>query len=168
MKIHDKPLEPWLIVSDDGSVQSAHCTCMAGLITAVLFALENGTRIAKEASVTGKFASPIQLIRVMNFTSASKKRRTVTARTLPHKHQLLHPHLQPHTHTLAATRNVVMTICFLGSIAFDLTIGNAPLKTQHHLSSFMSTYFGSVFQDGIPPSGLSGGECSRWRQYKRV
>jgi hypothetical protein len=46
MRIHDQPLEPWLIVSDDGSVQSAHCTCLAGLsegrshIAAVLFAME--------------------------------------------------------------------------------------------------------------------------------
>ena len=30
MRIHDQPLEPWLIVSDDGSEQSASCTCMAG------------------------------------------------------------------------------------------------------------------------------------------
>jgi hypothetical protein len=46
MRIHDQPLEPWLIVSDDGSVQSAHCTCLAGLsegrshIAAVQFAIE--------------------------------------------------------------------------------------------------------------------------------
>jgi len=74
---------------------------MAGLsegcshIAAVLFAMENGTRIAKEASVTdvpaywlfttpAKFVSSFQRIREMDFTSASKKCRTVTARTLPH------------------------------------------------------------------------------------
>ena len=57
MRIHVKPLDPWLIVSDGGSVQSAHCTFMAGLsegcshIAAVLFAMENGSRITKEASV---------------------------------------------------------------------------------------------------------------------
>ncbi|KAK2177411.1 hypothetical protein NP493_600g04041 [Ridgeia piscesae] len=51
MRIHDNPLEPWLIVSDDGSVQSAPCTCMAGLsegcshIAAVLFATARKKRL---------------------------------------------------------------------------------------------------------------------------
>ena len=45
MRVNDTPLEPWLIIADDGVVQSAHCTCMAGLsegcshIAAVLFAI---------------------------------------------------------------------------------------------------------------------------------
>ena len=55
MRVNDTPLEPWLIIADDGVV---HCTWMAGLsegcshIAAVLFAMEHGTRIMKEASVT--------------------------------------------------------------------------------------------------------------------
>ena len=53
MRINEKPLEPWLIVCSDGTVQSAHCTCMAGWsegcshIAAVPFALEHGSRISK-------------------------------------------------------------------------------------------------------------------------
>ena len=94
MRVNDKPLDPWLLISEDGTVQSAHCTCMAGLsegcshIAAVLFAMENGTRITQEAPVTdvpaywlfptpAKFASPFQKIREMNFQSASKKRKTL-------------------------------------------------------------------------------------------
>ena len=94
MRVNDKPLDPWLLISGDGTVQSAHCTCMAGLsegcshIAAVLFAMENGTRITQEAPVTdvpaywlfptpAKFASPFQKIREMNFQSASKKRKTL-------------------------------------------------------------------------------------------
>ena len=77
-------LEPWLIIADDGVVQSAHCTYMAGLsegcshIAAVLFAMEHGTRIMKEASVTdvpaywlfptaAKFQSAYRRIREMDF-----------------------------------------------------------------------------------------------------
>ncbi len=58
MRVNDKPLDPWLLISEDGTVQSAHCTCMAGLsegcshIAAALFAMENGTRLTQEASVT--------------------------------------------------------------------------------------------------------------------
>ena len=94
MRINDKPLDPWLLISEDGTVQSAHCTCMAGLsegcshIAAALFAMENGTRLTQEASVTdvpsywifptpAKFASQFQKIREMNFQSASKKRKTI-------------------------------------------------------------------------------------------
>ena len=49
MRVKDKPLEACVIVNIDGMVQSAHCTCMAGLsegcshIATVLFALEHGT-----------------------------------------------------------------------------------------------------------------------------
>ncbi|XP_013401791.1 uncharacterized protein LOC106167536 [Lingula anatina] len=57
MRIREKPLEPWIIISS-GGINSAHCTCMAGLgeacshISAVLFAVEAWTKVRKEASVT--------------------------------------------------------------------------------------------------------------------
>ena len=92
MSENDKPLEAWVIVSSDGTVQSAHCTCMAGLsegcshIAAVLFALEHGSRVSKEASVTDvpaygllpsavKFSIPFKRICDMDFRSPSKKRK---------------------------------------------------------------------------------------------
>ena len=84
MRVNDKPLEAWVIVRSDGTVQSAHCTCSN--IAAVLFALEHGTRVSKEASVTdvpaywlfrtaAKFSTPFQRICDMDFWSASKKRK---------------------------------------------------------------------------------------------
>ena len=92
MRISEKPLEPWLIIDESGTVQSAHCTCMAGLsegcshVAAVLFAMENGTRILNETTVTdvpaywlfppaAKLASPFQRIGEMDFRSAAKKRK---------------------------------------------------------------------------------------------
>lgn len=44
--ISPQPLEPWLLVKQDGMVKAAHCTCMAGLgeacshIGTLLFYLE--------------------------------------------------------------------------------------------------------------------------------
>lgn len=92
MRIREKPLEPWVILRSDGSVDSAHCTCMAGLgeccshVGAVLFALETGTRIRKEVSVTDvpaywmfptstKFDTPYMRVRDMDLQSAAKKRK---------------------------------------------------------------------------------------------
>ncbi|KAK2189829.1 hypothetical protein NP493_96g12029 [Ridgeia piscesae] len=92
MRVNDKPLEAWVIVSHDGTVQSAHCTCMAGLsegcshITEVLFTLEHGSRVSKKASVTdvpayglfptaAMFSPPFQRICDIDFRSASKKRK---------------------------------------------------------------------------------------------
>ena len=96
MRINEKPLEPWLmpwlIVCSDGTVQSVHCTCMAGLskgcnhIAAVIFALEHVSRISKEASITdvpaywlfptpAKLPQPFQRIRDIDLRSASNKRK---------------------------------------------------------------------------------------------
>ena len=84
MRISEKPLEPWIIIDGSGTVQSAHCTCMAGLSEG--FAMENGTRSLHETSVTdvpaywlfpppAKLASPFQRIGDIDFRSASKKRK---------------------------------------------------------------------------------------------
>ena len=92
MWINEKPLEPWLIVCSDGTVQAPHCTCMAGLsegcshIAAVIFTLEHVSRISKEASITdvpaywlfptpAKLAQPFQRIRDIDLRSASNKRK---------------------------------------------------------------------------------------------
>ncbi|KAL3889770.1 hypothetical protein ACJMK2_002098 [Sinanodonta woodiana] len=88
MQVKEKPLEPWVIVAIDGSVETAHCTCMAGLgeccnhVAAVLFALETGARICKEATVTdvpaywmlppsAKFETPYKRIKDMDFHNES-------------------------------------------------------------------------------------------------
>ena len=59
-KLNDPPLKPWLAVSNDGCVISAHCTCMAGLgevcshIGAVLFATIHAVEYIKNKSCTSK------------------------------------------------------------------------------------------------------------------
>ena len=51
MRIREKPLDTWVIMRPDGSVDSAHCTCMAGLdeccshVAAVLFTLERQQKL---------------------------------------------------------------------------------------------------------------------------
>ena len=58
MRIREKPLDVWIIMRPDGSVDSAHCTCMAGLdeccshVAAVLLILESATKAKRETSVT--------------------------------------------------------------------------------------------------------------------
>lgn len=49
--LNEKPLEPWILLQDDGIILAAHCTCAIGLleacshIGATLFALD-GVRTA--------------------------------------------------------------------------------------------------------------------------
>lgn len=33
MSVNDKNHQPWVIVSENGSVDAAHCTCMAGYVS---------------------------------------------------------------------------------------------------------------------------------------
>ncbi|KAL3876484.1 hypothetical protein ACJMK2_034327 [Sinanodonta woodiana] len=93
--IRDKPLEPWVIVSGDGIIDSAHCTCMAGLgeccnhFAALLFALETSTRIKEDAAVTdapaywmlpsnADLSSPYKRLSKMHLESAVKKQKMST------------------------------------------------------------------------------------------
>ena len=91
MRINEKPLDSWVLAnSGGGEITLAHCTCMAGLgescshIGAILFALENSTRVRKEATVTdvpAYWMFPSQAIwtphymkvKDMNLESAAKK-----------------------------------------------------------------------------------------------
>nr|XP_029724115.1 uncharacterized protein LOC115264512 [Aedes albopictus] len=47
MRLNSKPLTAWMIIQKDGSVRSAHCTCVAGLsetcshVSTILYALAN-------------------------------------------------------------------------------------------------------------------------------
>lgn len=57
-RMNETPLLPWLIAETDGSVISAHCTCMAGTgevcshVGAVLFAVEAAVKIRNTKTVT--------------------------------------------------------------------------------------------------------------------
>ena len=56
--MNETPLLPWLIAETDGSVISAHCTCMAGTgevcsqVGAVLFAVKAAVKIRNTKTVT--------------------------------------------------------------------------------------------------------------------
>lgn len=58
MRVNVKPLQAWIIAAGDGEIQSAHCSCMAGLaeacihIAAILFYVENAVHFIQEKSVT--------------------------------------------------------------------------------------------------------------------
>lgn len=92
MRIREKPLDVWIIMRSDGSVDSAHCTCMAGLdeccshVAAVLFTLESATKAKREASVTdspaywmfptgARLDVPYKRLKEMDMQSAAKKRK---------------------------------------------------------------------------------------------
>ncbi|XP_070189196.1 uncharacterized protein [Littorina saxatilis] len=56
--ISDKPLNPWVIVEADGTVQTAHCDCMAGIgescvhVAALLFAVDVAVRLRDSKTPT--------------------------------------------------------------------------------------------------------------------
>ena len=49
--MNETPLKPWVAATNEGTVVTAHCNCMAGLggacshVGAILFAVEAGVRI---------------------------------------------------------------------------------------------------------------------------
>ncbi len=57
-RINETPLKPWVIIANDGQVQCAHCTCMAGIaescthVGALLFKIEAAVRIRGKKTVT--------------------------------------------------------------------------------------------------------------------
>ncbi|KAL8613335.1 hypothetical protein ACOMHN_052574 [Nucella lapillus] len=58
-RLNEKPLSPWLISSDDGTILSAHCTCMAGIgetcthVGALCFTIDALVRTREKATCTG-------------------------------------------------------------------------------------------------------------------
>ena len=59
-RVSQPPLQPWVIVQNNGTVVCGHCTCMAGLaetcsnVGAVLYWTETAVRIRDEATCTSK------------------------------------------------------------------------------------------------------------------
>lgn len=57
-RINETPLKPWVNIANEGQVQCAHCTCMAGIaescthIGALLFKIEATVRIRGTKTVT--------------------------------------------------------------------------------------------------------------------
>lgn len=60
MKLNEPPLHPWVAVNRDGSVQVAHCNCMAGMgeacshVSATLFHLLAQAEMKRSVSVTSQ------------------------------------------------------------------------------------------------------------------
>ncbi|KAK0042899.1 hypothetical protein Bpfe_027655 [Biomphalaria pfeifferi] len=58
-RLAEKVLQPWIVISQDGIILSAHCSCIAGLgescthVAATLFMLEANTRLKESKTVTG-------------------------------------------------------------------------------------------------------------------
>lgn len=51
MRLNLKPLQPWVILKSSGEVESAHCTCMAGVaekcvhVAALLYKIDTAVRL---------------------------------------------------------------------------------------------------------------------------
>lgn len=85
-----QPLEPWIIMKEDGEVKAAHCTCMAGLgeacshIGALLFYLEATVSFREDQACTDKINKwlppyitnvPCSPIAQIDFSSSTAKRQ---------------------------------------------------------------------------------------------
>ncbi|KAH7949036.1 hypothetical protein HPB49_004241 [Dermacentor silvarum] len=89
-RLGDGPLKVWVLCMADGSVLTAHCTCMAGVgeacshIGACLFAVDTGVRMRNEKTCTGKdnawlptYVEKVQFKRLkdIDFTSSRGKKQ---------------------------------------------------------------------------------------------
>ena len=92
-----KPLDVWVIVAADGSISTAHCSCMAGLsevcshVGAILFAAEYATKIKEGISCTdikavwpmpSNATVPIVPVRNMNFGKPSSEEEKKYSRSV--------------------------------------------------------------------------------------
>lgn len=56
MRLSQKPLQPWVILKSNGDVESAHCTCMAGVaekyvhVAALLYKID--TAVCLQGNIT--------------------------------------------------------------------------------------------------------------------
>ncbi|XP_049513405.1 uncharacterized protein LOC125940835 [Dermacentor silvarum] len=88
LRLGDGPLKVWVLCMADGSVLTAHCTCMAGVgeacshIGACLFAVDTGVRMRNDKTCTGKdnawlptYVEKVQFKRLkdIDFTSSREK-----------------------------------------------------------------------------------------------
>lgn len=89
-RLNKPPLKPWVIVSGSGTVECAHCTCMAGVaetcthVGALLFKLEATVQIRETNTVTNVSAYwvlPSNLSKMqpevghrINYTSSTQKK----------------------------------------------------------------------------------------------
>ena len=94
--MNETPLKPWVAATNEGTVVTAHCNCMAGLggacshVGAILFAVEAGVRIKRSTTCTSvpcKWLMPTPVIAVsyqelrdIDFTSSKTKKRKLDSK----------------------------------------------------------------------------------------
>ena len=95
--MNDPPLRPWVIAEENGTIQSAHCTCMAGLgeacshVGALLFYVDAAVKIKNSKTVTEepaywKLPSGLQKkqqkpVKDLNFQSAKAMKKIIAWNT---------------------------------------------------------------------------------------
>ncbi|XP_074614405.1 uncharacterized protein LOC141874140 [Acropora palmata] len=95
-RMNETPLKPWVAATNEGTVVTAHCNCMAGLggacshVGAILFAVEAGVRIKRSTTCTSvpcKWLMPTPVIAVsyqelrdIDFTSSKTKKRKLDSK----------------------------------------------------------------------------------------
>lgn len=104
-RMNDPPLRPWVIAEENGTIQSAHCTCMAGLgeacshVGALLFYVDAAVKIKNSKTVTEepaywKLPSGLQKVQYkpvkdLNFQSAKAMKKSldsnITAGSTPRR-----------------------------------------------------------------------------------
>lgn len=97
-RLGDRPLKVWILSKQDGVVQTAHCTCMAGAgeacshVGACLFAVDTGVRMKKSVTCTQKeniwlpaYVEKVQFKRLkdIDFTSSKGKKRLLDTGPAP-------------------------------------------------------------------------------------
>lgn len=93
-RLREAPLKPWILADSDGSICTAHCTCMAGAgeacshIGATLFAMETVVRIRESQTCTEKTnvwlpanrsGTEYKRLKEIDFASSRKKKSLMDA-----------------------------------------------------------------------------------------
>lgn len=93
-RLREAPLKAWILADSDGSICSAHCTCMAGAgeacshVGATLFAMETAVRIRESQTCTQKTnvwlpahrsGTEYKRLRDIDFASSKKKKSRMDA-----------------------------------------------------------------------------------------
>nr|XP_054928796.1 uncharacterized protein LOC129385755 [Dermacentor andersoni] len=111
-RLREVPLKVWILAKADGTVGTAHCTCMAGVgeacshVAATLFAIETAVRLRDSVTCTEKKNTwlpahsrnvEFRRLREIDFSSSKAKKKkmdniinsTITAHVTPSSHRLL-------------------------------------------------------------------------------
>ncbi|KAK7881285.1 hypothetical protein WMY93_029694 [Mugilogobius chulae] len=169
------PLQPWIIAEANGTVKSAHCTCMAGLgevcshVGALLFTVETVARIRDSMTVTQEKAYwllPSGLkkieykpIRLMDFSSAKTKKKRLDEQVHSHcasDHQEKTPPCRP-----AKVTTPEMTDDELNTFFHQIQICGTKPVILSVIQGFSEAYIPKSLDKKFPPilTNLLDAEC---------